>query len=250
MKSRLFEDLVVSRPGQRRRGLAVPVSIAIHAGLVSAAVIIPLFLPDSMQMPAPEHPAWNPLVPIVVAAAPLPPPPPRGNPSRASVDSRPRPPRPVAPVQPQQALTPIDDAAVSASTNGESESEPCLGCSRSGPDGDPKGVIDGVGPTIESALPQLIHVGHGYGVAAPRKIHDAPLVYPEPARRIGLHGEVVIECQIDTSGRVVDAHVLAGPPLLREAALETVQQWRYTPTLLNGIPVSVIMTVKVMYNLH
>jgi protein TonB len=43
--------------------------------------------------------------------------------------------------------------------------------------------------------------------------------------------------------------VLRSIPLLDEAALKAVRQWRYTPTLLNGIPVPVIMTVTVTFTL-
>ena len=59
-----------------------------------------------------------------------------------------------------------------------------------------------------------------------------------------------IECRIDTSGRVVDATVLHGHPLLSPAALAAVRQWIYQPTLLNGVPVSVLMTVTVHFRLR
>ena len=51
-------------------------------------------------------------------------------------------------------------------------------------------------------------------------------------------------------GRVKDAKVLRSIPLLDQAALDAVKQWVYTPTLLNGVPVPVIMTVTVNFTLQ
>jgi len=48
---------------------------------------------------------------------------------------------------------------------------------------------------------------------------------------------------------VADVKVLRGLPLLDQAAIEAVRQWVYTPTLLNGVPVPVIMTVTVNFKL-
>ncbi len=50
--------------------------------------------------------------------------------------------------------------------------------------------------------------------------------------------------------QVVDATVLRSVPLLDEAALQAVRQWRYTPTRLNGAPVAVVMTVTVNFQLR
>jgi len=38
--------------------------------------------------------------------------------------------------------------------------------------------------------------------------------------------------------------------MLDNAAIEAVRQWRYTPTLLNGVPVDIIMTVTVNFTLN
>jgi len=60
---------------------------------------------------------------------------------------------------------------------------------------------------------------------------------------------VVLECVVDPRGRVADVQVMKGLPLLDDAAIEAVRQWVYTPTLINGVPTSVIMTVKVTFRL-
>ena len=51
------------------------------------------------------------------------------------------------------------------------------------------------------------------------------------------------------TGQVTEVRVLRSVPLLDEAAIEAVKQWIYTPTLLNGVPVPVIMTVTVNFTL-
>jgi periplasmic protein TonB len=61
---------------------------------------------------------------------------------------------------------------------------------------------------------------------------------------------VIIEATIGPSGKVTDAKVLRSIPLLDNAALEAVRQWEFTPTLLNGVPVPVIMTVTVQFTLQ
>jgi protein TonB len=54
---------------------------------------------------------------------------------------------------------------------------------------------------------------------------------------------------ISCDGGVEDARVLRSVPLLDAAAIDAVRQWRFTPTLLNGVPVRVIMTVTVHFTL-
>ena len=61
---------------------------------------------------------------------------------------------------------------------------------------------------------------------------------------------MIIEAVIGVDGRVQDARVLRSAPLLDEAALAAVRQWLYTPTRLNGQPVSVVMTVTVRFQLQ
>jgi protein TonB len=39
-------------------------------------------------------------------------------------------------------------------------------------------------------------------------------------------------------------------PELAAAAMDAVKQWRYEPTLLNGVPVEVVTTISVNYRLQ
>jgi periplasmic protein TonB len=60
---------------------------------------------------------------------------------------------------------------------------------------------------------------------------------------------VILECVVDTLGHVQEARVLRGIPLLDEAALAAVRQWVYSTTLVDGVPVPVVMTVTVTFRL-
>ena len=60
---------------------------------------------------------------------------------------------------------------------------------------------------------------------------------------------MIIETIIDTRGDVESASVLRSIPLLDQAALDAVRQWKFTPTTLNGVPVPVVMTVTVNFKL-
>ena len=61
---------------------------------------------------------------------------------------------------------------------------------------------------------------------------------------------MIIEATIGRDGTVIETKVLRSVPLLDQAALDAVKQWRFTPTLLNGVPVPVVMTVTVNFTLE
>lgn len=89
----------------------------------------------------------------------------------------------------------------------------------------------------------------GGNVKAPTRIVNVPPVYPAVAIAARISGTVIIEAVIDVDGTVRDAKVLRSIPLLDAAALAAVKQWRYSPTTLNGIPVAVVMTVSVRFEI-
>jgi len=90
----------------------------------------------------------------------------------------------------------------------------------------------------------------GGEVREPRKVKHVDPIYPPFARQARVQGVVILEASISVQGRVTDVRVLRGVPLLDPAAIEAVQQWRYEPTLLNGVPEPVIMTVTVNFKLR
>jgi TonB family protein len=101
-------------------------------------------------------------------------------------------------------------------------------------------------PPPAPMVPQRV----GGMIRPPTKIVDVPPIYPPMAIAARVEGLVIIEAVIDTDGRVQSARVLRSHPLLDTAALTAVGQWSYTPSLLNGMPVPVIMTVTVAFKLR
>jgi len=81
----------------------------------------------------------------------------------------------------------------------------------------------------------------------PKKIKDVNPRYPTEARRARVQGIVILEAIIDIKGKVTNVRVLRSIPALDEAAIEAVKQWEYEPTLLEGQPVPIVMTVTVNF---
>ncbi len=87
----------------------------------------------------------------------------------------------------------------------------------------------------------------GQGVEPPRR--EGRPSYPEAAQAAGIQGVVVAEVVISEAGLVTDARVVRSIPLLDEAALEAVREWRFDPTVVDGRAVPVKMTVTVNFTL-
>jgi TonB family protein len=90
----------------------------------------------------------------------------------------------------------------------------------------------------------------GGNIRPPVKTRDVKPVYPPEAFESRVQGVVIMEATIDPLGNVSSARVLRSQPLLDQAALEAVSQWQFTPTLVNGVAVPVIMTVTVNFTLQ
>ncbi len=90
----------------------------------------------------------------------------------------------------------------------------------------------------------------GGGIKQPLKIRDVRPIYPPIAQQARVQGVVILEALIDADGGVQAARVLRSIPLLDQAALDAVRQWQYTPTLVNGAPQAVIMTVTVNFTVQ
>jgi protein TonB len=112
------------------------------------------------------------------------------------------------------------------------------------------GVVGGVVGGLPAAPPPPRAVRVGGQIKEPHKLKDVRPVYPDIARSARVQGVVIMECTIDPQGKVTEVKVLRGIPLLDFAAVEAVRQWEYTPTLVNGVPVPVIMTVTVDFSLR
>ena len=90
----------------------------------------------------------------------------------------------------------------------------------------------------------------GGNVTAARILNRTTPIYPPLARQTRISGTVRLHAIIAKDGTVQQLEVLSGHPLLVQAALDAVRQWRYQPTLLNGEPVEVDTTVDVIFSLN
>lgn len=213
------------------RTCTITISIVVHVIAVCAAVIAPLFATD--ELPAPR--TATEFIQVVPLAEP-PAPPPRAV-ARAKVDS----PRPDVPpldvpvgIAPEPAIEPIDerfanDVGVVAF-------------------GDSNVMLTEPTPPPPPPAPQPPIAHPGGNIKPPQKITDVAPPYPPLALAAGIEGVVILETVIAEDGSVRGVHVLRPiHPLLDAAAMEAVRQWRFTPTLLNGQPVPVVMTVTVEF---
>jgi protein TonB len=81
------------------------------------------------------------------------------------------------------------------------------------------------------------------------KTRHVPPVYPATAQTARIQGLVVLEALIGPDGKVSDAKIVQSIPLLDQAAVDAVKQWEFTPTMVDGAAVPVLMTVSVNFAL-
>lgn len=117
---------------------------------------------------------------------------------------------------------------------------------------DPNGVIRSV---VGSAKPPAVHavVPHVIRTSVIMEGHLAHRVspeYPVMARQMRIEGPVLIRAIISREGSIEMAQVVSGHPLLTQAALQAVRQWKYRPYVLNGEPVEVETEITVNFVLQ
>jgi protein TonB len=228
-----------------RRPLKMAASLLVHAGVIAALLVVPIyfaastistqrleptyvFTPPTVHLappPAAAAPKTAPTIPQIIKTMPL-------------VAPREIPKQTAAAASNVQAPTVADDAGVIGGVPGGL------------PGGVLGGILGGTGPAT-IAPPTNAHgiVRVGGNVKPPQLVEDVQPQYPVVAQKAHVQGTVVIDAVIDTTGHVVSEHAVSGPGLLIPAALAAVQQWRYQPTILNGEPVELAMEVTVSFNL-
>lgn len=116
--------------------------------------------------------------------------------------------------------------------------------------GSPDNPFNGRGahPDVRPVVPAATqHVSSG--VMKGMLIDQAIPKYPAVAQAIRASGTVILQATISRSGTIENLRVVEGLPMLRQAALDAVKQWRYRPYMLNGQPVEVETTVDVQFTL-
>ena len=86
-------------------------------------------------------------------------------------------------------------------------------------------------------------------MAQAQLISQTPPVYPPMAKMAKVEGPVVLQLVVGKEGAVEELRVISGHPMLVQAALDAVRQWRYHPYLLNGKPVEFETQVTVSFKL-
>jgi protein TonB len=216
----------------------LPLSVAAHALGLAALVIIPLTAEVDLPTPASALRLMH-VLPVVV---PPPPPPPPG----------PRPPevarQAVAPTMAPDRIA--EELPPVPATSPDSPPGPAVSVGVGDPGGIP--LVHVPDPPPPPPTPPVVQppVRPGGAIREPRKILSVSPEYPAHARAARVQGIVILEAVLDETGRVDRLRILRSTPLLDEAAMSAVRQWRYTPTLLNGVPVPVLMTITVRFTLN
>ena len=104
-----------------------------------------------------------------------------------------------------------------------------------------------VAPPPPPPPPPQQRVRVGGNVIAANLISQVKPVYPPLAKQARIQGVVVLEAEISKEGTIDNLKVITGHPLLIQAAIDAVRQWRYKPTMLNNEPVPVVTTITVNF---
>jgi len=215
-------------------------SIVVHAIVAAAVLVAPLFAIDTL--PAPRRPlTFEGIRRIAIADVP------QSNPHR-------RPPR-----AGEHSISMAPDAAPTVVPGGIADETGRENGGARAPVFESFGVAQGLAsdvagvdvpipppPPTPAQTPIRLHSG----MQPPRKIVDVRPVYPPLAHWARVEGAVILEAILDADGHVASVRVLRSIPLLDQAAVDAVGHWTFTPALLNGVAVPVIMTVTVQFTLQ
>lgn len=245
----MFEQTFVQQQAQTRRPWTVAVSLSLQCAAVGIVLLIPLLHPENLRIPGPPQPR---LIRTWITQPPLAPQHAASRSPAATVPAAPRRFVFVPPGAPRTATQPDIEMP-----SGDAEPGVWAG---------PAAAQFGPALTTAVALPPVAAprsvtppasqkplasgpLKVGGDVAAAKLIYGPAPTYPRIAVTARSQGSVKLEAVIAADGSIRNLRVVAGPPLLVNAALEAVRQWRYRPTLLNGVAVEVITEIDVNFSL-
>jgi len=243
----MFERTLVDSSSWRA---TVPIAYLVETALVGALLLFPLVHTQALSLAELKR-QW-----VFVPSPPPPPPPPAA--AKSAAVRRPQPTRPgelLIPTRIPETVGQFIDEPEPL----EGPGVVCPECLLGGVPGGTKGGIPGSvlwtaqtspPPPLAPLMPRKpMQIRVGGRVEAARAISRPMPDYPPLARMARIQGTVRLEAVISTDGRIQNLRVLAGHPLLVNAALEAVARWRYQPTLLNGEPVEVVTEIDVNFAL-
>src|SRR5271163_2173040 len=236
----MFEDMVISTKAgiKTNKPWTVILSFIFQASFLAILILIPLIyteaLPKGMM--------------TTLLIAPPPPPPPPPPPVAQIVHIKPQVHLMDAGKLVAPKVIPKDIKII------KEDAEPDMGMSGPGvPGGVAGGSIGGVLGGIGAAPPPpkvvQSRIRQGGNVQQAKLINQIKPNYPPLARQTRISGTVRLHAIIGKDGSVQSLTLESGHPLLVQAALDAVKQWRYQPTLLNGVPVEVDTTIDVVFSL-
>lgn len=231
------ESLIASGKSRRRNPWATAGAVAFQLVLLLVMVVIPLFHTDSLQLPKRETLTMLYLQPPAAAVA---------NPRKLQV------PKPASTYTPSSAgiSAPVHKTQEAPSSPVGTTSGTLGGISDGVPSEVPVSTINVPLPAAKAPEPTPVkRMRIAARVAEANLIHDVAPQYPPEAGRARVEGTVVLMAAIGKDGSVEDVRVESGLPILAQAAVDAVKQWRYRPYLLNGEPVEVDSRITINFTL-
>ena len=242
----MFEDSLVESGGRikTKRGATTALSFVLEIIFLGVLVLLPLIFTEALPRQQ--------LMTFLVAPPPPPPPPP---------------PPAAAPVIVKKIQSELDNGqlrtptAIPKKIQMIKEDEPPPTAGPAGvvggvPGGVPGGTMGGVLGSVMSSVPSAVpkaatpqRVRVSQGVSQGLLIHKVQPTYPPLARQARIQGSVILQALIGKDGTIQNLHVVSGHPMLTNAALEAVKEWKYKPYYLNGEPVEVETTINVNFSL-
>jgi protein TonB len=246
-------DPAAIRSARRARRKAVSLSLALQAGLLATALIVPLFA----RVVVPRLDRITPISPYARRGGATEPQRPQAKhpQQKHSADNKPDPNKIYQP--------PVIPPVVGKPTDSSTRNDDAPDVGRGDPRGCQDCVIGAPPPTNALSRPPIVTppipqpprpAKERLRISEP--IQQAMLIYrvepryPPLALQIRLEGTVRLHAIVGRDGVVRDLELLSGHALLAPAALDAVRQWRYRPTILNGEPVEVETYVTVIFQLH
>jgi protein TonB len=242
----MFEDSLLESGGKfkTKRGATTTIAVVAQIALIGVLVLIPLIYTEALPK--------GQLTTFLVAPPPPPPPPP--------------PPAAAPVVKVHKVETDLNNGQLRTPTAipkkvamiKEDEPPPSANAGVMGgvaggvPGGQMGGVIGGIISSAPVAVPKVAtpqKVRVSQGVSEGLLLHKVTPSYPPLAKQARIQGAVLLQATIGKDGSIQNLRVQSGHPMLTQAAIDAVRQWKYKPYLLNGEAVEVETTVQVNFTL-
>jgi protein TonB len=242
----MFEDSLLESGGKfkTKQGATTTIAVVAQIALIGVLVLIPLIYTEALPK--------GQLTTFLVAPPPPPPPPP--------------PPAAAAVVKVHKVETDLNNGQLRTPTAipkkvamiKEDEPPPSANAGVMGgvaggvPGGQMGGVIGGIISSAPVAVPKVAtpqKVRVSQGVSEGLLLHKVTPSYPPLAKQARIQGAVLLQATIGKDGSIQNLRVQSGHPMLTQAAIDAVRQWKYKPYLLNGEAVEVETTVQVNFTL-